>query len=114
MFESGVYIRYKKKKQMGNPTTQYNICHFSAVKKKKKSQECRIDVFPSPSLLECVQLSPAGSMTDSDGDWAELGPIERGCVQLIEFMSEYFLSCRLSSGKPSCIHLEYCSHCKSP
>lgn len=63
----------------------------------------------------CVlAVSPAGSMTDSDSDWVELWPIERGSVQLIEFMSEYFLSCRLSFGKLSCIHLQHPRHCKSP
>lgn len=59
-------------------------------------------------------LPPAESMTDSDSDWAELAPIERDGVQLIEFMSEYVLSRRLSGGKRSCIYLRRCSHCKSP
>lgn len=67
----------------------------------------------SCSALVCAAVAPAGSMTDSDRDWAELWPIERGGVQLIEFMSEYFLSCRLSGGTLSCIHLQHPSHCKS-
>lgn len=84
------------------------------------SLQCRVDgggtifIFgPSRSALVCAAVSPAGSMTDSDRDWAELWPIERGGVQLIEFMSEYFLSCRLSGGTLSCIHLQHPSHCKS-
>lgn len=57
-----------------------------------------------PCVWACCSFS-CGSMTDSYSDWAELCPIERGCVQLIEFTFEYFLSCRLSSGMLGCIHL---------
>lgn len=65
-----------------------------------------ISVFVSVYVCVCVHAT-GGSVTDSYSDWAELCPIERGCVQLIEFMSEYFLSCRLSGGILGCIHL----HC---
>lgn len=70
-------------------------------------------------LLICTRVRAcvcaAVNMTDSRSDWAELWPIERerASVQLIEFMSKYFLSCHLSSGELNCIHLMHPSRSKS-
>lgn len=89
--------------------------HLIHAQKMHVSEKHGVIFYLYQSAFVCVRaaVSPVWSMKDSDSDWAELRPIERVCVQLIEFMSEFFLSCRMSGGKLSCISLRHPSHCKS-